>query len=258
MIIDSHVHIGFGGAIVASAADLVASMRRAGIDRAMVFAGALNDCPTAKVIEAAAPYSGTLFAVGSISPTLPRQPSPAQVGRWLRENKIFALKFYPGYEYFYPADRRLRPYLAQLAKYGRPAIFHSGDTYSVVGSAKLKYAHPLGIDDLAAAMPELKIVMAHVGWPWTVDAAEVVYKNKNVRADLSGFVYERFSAGDRRRFRRMIGTYVDIVGSTERLLFGTDWPIAGQGDYLRAVREVFGRDPKVFAGNAIETFGLKD
>ena len=36
--------------------------------------------------------------------------------------------------------------------------------------------------------PNVKFVMAHVGNPWMMDAAEVVYKNVNVWADLSGLL----------------------------------------------------------------------
>ena len=43
--------------------------------------------------------------------------------------------------------------------------------------------------------PETNFVIAHCGCPWFLDAAEVIYKNANVWADLSGiFVGERPSS----------------------------------------------------------------
>jgi len=41
-------------------------------------------------------------------------------------------------------------------EYDVPVMFHSGDTYSPTG--RIKYSHPIHIDDLAVDFPELKIV----------------------------------------------------------------------------------------------------
>ena len=44
------------------------------------------------------------------------------------------------------------------------------------------------MDEVAVDHPTREFVLAHVGNPWLTDAAEVVYKNLNVWADLSGLV----------------------------------------------------------------------
>lgn len=259
MIVDTHVHIGFGGAIKASARSLAASMREAKIDKALVFAGEMNDCPTERMLEEIAPHAGKLYGIGSISPLSKKRPSLAKIEGWLKSSKIRGLKFYPGYEYFYPYDKVIRPYLKLLARHGRPAIFHSGDTYSRVRRAKLKYAQPIHVDDIAAELPELKIVIAHLGYPWVTDAAEVCYKNQNVYADLSGFVYGKFDAGHRAHFRELLAEFRRVAGSRadDRLLFGTDWPIGDQASYLRAVRPMLGKNAgKILGENAAELFGL--
>lgn len=255
VIIDSHAHIGFGGAIDARPQALVASMRKAGVAKAMVFAGRINQCSTDALLEAVAPFKGTLFPVGAISP-LATRPSLRTVGNWLEKGRIHALKFYPGYEYFYPYDKVLRPYLKLLAEFRRPAIFHSGDTYSRVHVAKLRFAHPLHIDELATEMPELPIVIAHVGYPWVIDAGEVVYKNKNVHVDCSGFVYGTFKPEHRVHFADVIRDFVRVAGSQDRILFGTDWPISDQASYVSTAKKIFGNDPAVFSKNAIKLFGL--
>ncbi len=260
MMIDVHTHVGRGGAIVAAPKDLVASMDRAGIDRSLVFAGSMNRCSTADLIIMIAPWRSRLIGVGSVSPLAKDRPSPRQVKRWLDDGLISGLKFYPGYEYFYPADRRLRPYLRLLAERGRPAIFHSGDTYNAMPSAKLKYAHPLAIDDLAVALPGLKIVIAHLGYPWAVDAAEVCCKNANVYADTSGFVYGKFSAAQVGEYRRFVGEFDRVAGPAGRskVLFGTDWPIGDQRSYLSAVRSVFGERRLAAMNRAAEgLFGIE-
>ena len=260
MIIDAHVHIGFNKVCSSTAAELLASMRRAKIDKALVFAGEINDCPTERMLEAIAPHAGKLHGIGSISPLSKKLPPLAKVEGWLKGGRIRGLKFYPGYEYFYPYDKAVRPYLKLLARLGRPAIFHSGDTYSRVHRAKLKYAQPIHVDDIATDLPELKIVIAHLGYPWIVDAAEVCYKNKNVYADCSGFVYGTFDAAHRAHFKELLAEFKRVAGAAgERMLFGTDWPIGDQASYVAAVRPMLGKNAeKILWKNAAALFGLNE
>lgn len=45
MIVDTHTHLGRNSHINYFAKDLLKSMDKAGIDKSLVFAGKLNDCP---------------------------------------------------------------------------------------------------------------------------------------------------------------------------------------------------------------------
>ena len=67
-----------------------------------------------------------------------------------------------------------------------PVMIPSGDTFSPNG--KVKYSHPLEIDEVAIDYRNVKFVICHLGNPWLVDCMEVVYKNSNVYADFSGLV----------------------------------------------------------------------
>ncbi len=42
------------------------------------------------------------------------------------------------------------------------------------------------MDEVAVDFPGVRFVLAHFGNPWLIDAAEVLFKNANVWADLSG------------------------------------------------------------------------
>jgi predicted TIM-barrel fold metal-dependent hydrolase len=272
MIIDSHTHLGRpGGAIDSRAVDLIASMDKAGIEKALVFAGRMNSITTEQVIEEIEPHRGRLYAIGAISMDDWKSNVPAS-GLWisgtewdaslqkmeafLASGAIRGLKFYTGYEHYYPADRWLRPFLDLLVKYDRPAIFHSGDTFSKVGGSKLKYAMPIHIDDLAVEMPKLKIIIAHLGCPWQREAAEVVYKNENVYSDCSGAVYGDFTQASETDYRLVWNEFVRIAGGAEKILFGTDWPISGQRSYRGLIETLLGANEVVFSGNAIRLFGL--
>jgi len=115
-----------------------------------------------------------------------------------------------------------------------PAIFHCGDCLNSVKHAKLKYAHPLLIDEPATDYDDVNFVIAHMGYPWHRDAAQVCYKNPNVYADISGFVYGEFDREDQLKFERTLKEFLDIAG-TDKLLFGTDAPISNQASYVEAL-----------------------
>ena len=144
-------------------------------------------------------------------------------------------------------------------------VFHTGDTYSPY--AKLKFAHPLGVDEVAVDHPETKFVLAHLGNPWLTDAAEVVYKNLNVWADLSGLV-----VGDGARFLEpeFKDTLTDIGNAVRRafryaerptrFLFGSDWPLVPIAPYRQFIASLIPSEfhTEVFAANAQNLFRLGD
>lgn len=250
MILDAHTHIG-KKMVIGSAADLVKSMDVAGIDKSLVFAGKMNDQATSILLDDITPFADRLVAIGSVSPAmfydmgssfLNREENKRQLlhhEELLAADKIHGLKFYVGYEHFYPADQVIRPFLELLVKYNRPAIFHSGDCFSGACGAKLKYAHPLHIDDLAVDMPELKIVIAHLGYPFVREAAEVCYKNANVYTDTSGFVYGDFTADDIWKYEKVVKEFIEIAGGSKKIIFGSDWPISAQKSYVKAIKSTF-------------------
>src|SRR5262249_55780110 len=127
-----------------------------------------------------------LHAVGVADPGRGDADHLNRVERELSLGRVRALKGYLGYLHFPPDHPGFAPYYQFPAHLGLPFIFHTGDPYSP--RAKLRYAHPLLIDDVAVDHPRVRFVLAHAGNPWLLEAAEVVYKNVNVWADLSGLV----------------------------------------------------------------------
>lgn len=264
MIIDAHTHILLDDDRQDQTVDdLLRNMDAAGIDRAAVFASTINRLPTnARVLKDTKRHRDRLFVVGSVSPLKPKfRVDPKVIDDWLGEGRIRALKFYTGYEHFYPDDERLRPYMELLVKHGRPAIFHMGDCYDKIPGARLKYAQPLPIDDLAVDLPDLKIIIAHMAPPWVETTAEVCYKNPNVYTDCSGFVYGGFDERHARMFRAYWQTIDDVTGghAADKILFGTDWPISDTAPYVDIVRDCAGDAAsagKIFSDNARKLFGL--
>jgi predicted TIM-barrel fold metal-dependent hydrolase len=117
-----------------------------------------------------------------------------------------------------------------------PVMIHTGDAFS--NKAKIKYAHPLNIDDVAVDNPDLKIVICHIGNPWITDCQEVLYKNKNVYADISGLIVGNFTLSGERHYAGKINEMLNYVENPHRLLYGSDWPISNIKSYVNFVQKL--------------------
>jgi uncharacterized protein len=78
--------------------------------------------------------------------------------------------------------------------------------------------------------------MCHAGNPWFVDRKEVLYKNTNVYADISGLIVGNFT--HYHHYISKIKELMDYVGESHRLLYGSDWPICSMGSYLSFVQKL--------------------
>lgn len=244
MIIDCHVHLGRNEHINSSVTDLLESMDKASIDKSFVFAGEINDAPNDWVLKEASSYRDRLEMVAAIHPldlpkNLTREEHAKSLVNLYGEGKIKAVKFYTGYDHYYPNGDEIKVYLNQFSDVGCPVIFHCGDCLASIRKAKIKFAHPLAIDDIAVDYPNINFIIAHMAFPWQRDAAEVCYKNPNVYSDISGFVYGEFSPADQLKFKKVVTEFLDIAGS-DKLLFGTDFPISNQKSYVKSLNDCFG------------------
>lgn len=181
-------------------------------------------------------------AIGVMDPTKTDADHFRRVEEQLAAGRVVALKGYLGYLHFGPEHDNYRRYYELAARHKIPVMFHTGDTYSP--QAKLKYAHPLGVDDVAVDHPDCRFVMCHVGNPWTTDAAEVIYKNMNVWADVSGLLVgtdEVFASEDGREAAAELGHAITrAIRYSERpnrFVYGTDWPLAPMGAYRDFILE---------------------
>ncbi len=155
----------------------------------------------------------------------------------IRDGIVKGIKLYPGYDRYPINDPSLETVFRIAAKHDVPVMIHTGDTYSK--TAKVRMAHPLLVDDVAVDYPDVKFVMCHLGNPWFQDAAEVLYKNDNVYADISGLTLGEFSYEFERymamRLKEMI-TYMGDPG--KQLMYGSDWPLVRMKPYRKFLNEL--------------------
>jgi predicted TIM-barrel fold metal-dependent hydrolase len=255
-MIDTHLHVvppnlpgagPLGEVLNAGAEAVAAALRRemtaAGVTSALAM-GCLDGGPDDPLgiagTLAVAGHARGLHAIGAMDPRRGDAEHFRAVERELARGRVKALKGYLGYLHYGPDHAGYRRYYELAERYRVPVVFHTGDTYSP--RAKLRYAQPLLVDDVAVDHPRVSFVLAHLGNPWLTGAAEVIYKNVNVWADLSGLALgdeESFATAERRELRRGGGgggaAGVPLRGAAEplrvrqRLAVGTDRGVPGVG-----------------------------
>ncbi len=150
----------------------------------------------------------------------------------IRDGIVKGIKLYPGYDRYAINDPSLESVYRIAAKHDVPVVIHTGDTFSK--AAKVRQAHPLLVDDVAVDYPDVKLVMAHLGNPWFQDTAEVLYKNDNVYADMSGLTLGDFTYEFERYMAMRVKDMIFYMGDPGRqLMYGTDWPLVGMGGYVK-------------------------
>jgi hypothetical protein len=243
MIIDCHTHINnyhdeSSDSLRTCVDKLQLEMRRNRIDIALVLTSyKVNPGrpSTRATIEATRGrrYIKVVAGLGftTLSPTVLEE-----LREGLRDGSIRGLKLYPGYEPYFPNDPALEPVFALAEEFRVPVMIHSGDTFTPTG--KLKYAHPLNIDEVAVDHPGVDFIICHLGNPWIRDCMEVVYKNKNVYTDISGLVLGDFTDRFESFMRKQLQEMLEYGVEPDKVLFGTDWPLASMKSYLEFIEEL--------------------
>ncbi len=168
------------------------------------------------------------------------------------EKKILGIKLYPGYQYFYPSDEKIYPIVELCQRYNKPLIFHSGDVYDPDNKALLEYSHPIYIDKLAVKFPKCKIVISHFGFPYHLEAANVVSKNSNVYTDISGTINK---VNNKKEAKNLFNQYLKDLFRVfsyfpdvkKKIMFGTDYcgedtPLHELESYIKLVKRIFSKN----------------
>ena len=180
----------------------------------------------------------------------------------LKNERCVGIKLYPGYHYFYIYDDMLAPVYELATQYKKPVAVHTGLT--ATEKALLKYAHPNVMDEAATKFRQVNFVMCHLGEPYFVDAIAVMEKNPNVTADLSGMLegkivdFDRFCARKHFYIEQLRG-WLAYLNAYDRLMFGTDWPLANFGDYVAFTKLLIPEEhwDAVFYENAVRIYHLR-
>ena len=141
---------------------------------------------------------------------------------------LSGLAFHAASERVAPSERDGRQLWETAAEHGLTCLFHTGFTRLGAGApggggVGLEPARPIHVDHLAAAHPELRVILAHTGPLWLDEAIAVAIHKGNVHLCLSGVSPKAMSP-----------ELLDLIRGPlmHRVHFGSDYPFGSPDSWL--------------------------
>ena len=145
-----------------------------------------------------------------------------ELKRVARNLGVRGLKIHSSANSVYPNDaKRMYPLYEACEERQLPILFHTGTTG--LGDCEIKFSKPEYLDEVCEKFPDLKVVMAHFGWPWSDVAIALALRHPNVYLDVSGW-----------RPRYIPQNVLSYLNGPlqDRFLFGTDYPMMRQKEWM--------------------------
>lgn len=240
-IIDAHSHLYYEPDYVSS---LLKAMDSAGIEKSCISGlgklfGFADDEDVLSSIKA---YPDRLIGAVYVRPGV----DGADKIKWGYEKgfKIvkvtLPVKGYESAEYF--------PLWEQAVEYNMPVLFHTGTVACRAGRGERISSwnmHPMRIEPVTREFEDLKIIVAHLGVHWNMDASDLARMRRNVYVDITG------EPGGWRERVKMEGfdKYLWWPGAFEKVIFGTDV-------YYTKVKQILEEDRQIYSKLSIDELTL--
>jgi predicted TIM-barrel fold metal-dependent hydrolase len=176
--------------------------------------------------------------------------------RAIRELDLRGLKLAPPMQECFPDDAKLGPLYRRAEALGISILFHAGMSWEP--GSRLAYGHPLRFEAVAAEFPRLRIVLAHLAWPWVVEAVALALKYPNVTLDTSALYFDNPQDFLAYAMKQQVPLTVFERSLRRQLVFGSNYPRVEIKNMARAVRGLGFSDEcleLIFHGNAEALLG---
>lgn len=180
--------------------------------------------PNDWVGEQAALYPDRLIPIAGVNAEL-GMTAVRELEYLVKEKGFRGLRIFPYGHKMPPNHAVFYPLYAKCIELDVPVQLQVGHTAAMLPSDP---GRPIYLDDVAAHFPELKIVGAHIGYPWTDEMIAVAWKHPNVYIDTTAHFPKNFQS----QFVKFLKTY-----GQDKVIFGTSYP-ATLPSIQRALREV--------------------
>jgi uncharacterized protein len=223
---------------------LLQSMDRAGIEKSVVVSIATRPKQVTNITDwAASIRTDRIIPFSSIHPQF--RDFENELDR-IKSIGLRGVKFHPMYQHFVIDDPELIPLYRAIAERGLICLFHAGWDIAYPESDQ---AAPWRILNLHQAVPELKIIAAHLGGWQVWDEVARCLLGRPIYLETSFSIREAKTS----EFRQILDNH-----SPDYFLFGTDSPWLDQKEELDAWKELDIPDKfkeKIFLKNAERLLG---
>jgi predicted TIM-barrel fold metal-dependent hydrolase len=263
VIIDAHCHVwpdhiakvvltsrpaGLSAIADGTLGGLLRTMDHAGVDRGICLAVAAAARNVARTNEFVGSIDRSRFIpFGTVHPDL----TPEENLRHLLDNGIVGVKLHPLFQELALDDPRVVAIAVALADVGLPVITHVGSGGSAEANAR---GAPHLLAQLMQAVPNLRVIACHFGGYHRLDEAEAAIVGSNAVLETSW--PPRLAELDPDRLVAIIRRH-----GADRVVFGSDWPMADPGAEIAAVRSLglqLDEQQAILGGNLARLLGIED
>ncbi len=171
------------------------------------------EIPTSLVSSYVRRHPDKLIGVAGIDPTNLNE-ALAELEEAHDKLGMKAITVSPAAQDFHPADSRAMQVFAEAARLHMPVLVDHGH-FRV--ESKMDFARPVLLDEVARELPQLRLVISHMGYPWVDECVVMLGKHPNVFADISSLLHRPWQA-----YNALMSAYQ--YGVIDKLLFGSDFP----------------------------------
>jgi predicted TIM-barrel fold metal-dependent hydrolase len=200
------------------------------VDRAIVLAFKSlyleAEIPNAFVAEYVRRNAGKLVGFAGIDPTDPACLHDVAVAQ--EELRLKGVTISPSLQNFHPCDTRAMRLYEECVQRKLPVVFQMSLRNP---AAKAEFARPLLLDEVARDFPHLRIVVAHLGFPWVLETVVLLGKHPHVYADIAGMLPKRWLT-----YNALVSAHE--YGVMDKLLFGSDFPYRSPAACIEALYSI--------------------
>ncbi len=183
----------------------------------------LTSAPWRGVADISGRYPRRVFGLYGVNPLLAMQ-GVAELEEAVRDFKFKGAHIHPHGFGIPPSHAHYFPFLAKCAELGVPVVVSMGHT---LDPSPIEFARPFYLDDIALYFPNLRIVLAHTGWPWVEEAIALTSKHPNM--------FLGTSAHGPKYWKPEMVQFLNSRRGRDKVLFGTDWPLLKHADALAQI-----------------------
>ncbi len=183
-----------------------------------------NDC----VAEYVRCHPDRLIGFAGVDPSEPKE-AVAELVRARKELGLRGVAVSPAAQDVHPTNSQAMMVYAEAASLSMPVVFHTG--VFLAPATKLEYARPHLLDEVARELPDLKIVIGHLGHPWTQETILLLAKHKNVFAETSGILDQPWQA-----YQTLLSAHQ--CGVMDKLLLGSGFPHASASECIETLYSI--------------------
>ncbi|MEE9294563.1 MAG: amidohydrolase family protein [Phycisphaerae bacterium] len=183
------------------------------------------EIPNRLVADYVRQHPDRLIGFAGIDPTDPSEAvKEMQIAR--DEFGMRGVALSPAAQDFHPCHTNAKTCYEAAGGLRLPVLFHNGVRNAP--ECVLQYGQPALLDEVAREFPSLKIIVAHMGYPWVHETVALIAKQQNVYSDISWLLHRPWSA-----YQSLLVAYEH--GVMHKLLFGSGFPYTNAAHCIEAL-----------------------